>query len=140
MKQKPGRLLYATFYNIDVCRKHPSALFIYGDNLVHVGTGGTACIRREPNSLGVPTKKVPAMHDLAYFTDDDFQQVSHHIDRAFGKAREQLEAGGDVVLPAGGLGTGRAGLAHRAPRIFAHITDHVTVLRKIASSVYALAA
>ena len=127
LSARPGRLLRpkAFIYRKDV-QRHPTTLFMFGDNLRREGYGGQAReMRGEPNVVGVPTKVAPARDELAYFRDVHLAQVAPLIDEAFVRADDHLTAGGDVVIPAG-LGTGEADLPRRAPLI------HDYILRSIA--------
>lgn len=101
-------------------KANPDKLFLFGDNLEHIGMGGQAGVMRfEPNSLGIPTKKTPGMNASDFFTDNEFDQNCGMLDRYF----ETLLSLGysTVVIPADGLGTGLAELDKRAPRTFAYL-------------------
>lgn len=99
---------------------NPEKLFLFGDNLEHLGMGGQAgAMRFEPNSLGIPTKKTPGMNDSDFFTDTEYDANCEMLDRYF----ETLFSLGysTVVVPADGLGTGLAELDKRAPQTFAYL-------------------
>jgi len=108
-------------------RSQSSDLFAWGDNLARAGgaqnprSGQAFACRGEPNAVGIPTKKRPSMENAAFFSDDDFDQVAPEIDAAIARLSSHLAAGGTVVWPADGIGTGRAELARRAPRLWAHL-------------------
>lgn len=106
-------------------RNNPKKLFLFGDNLIRRGLGGQAReMRGEPNAIGIPTKKLPARTQDAYFTDDEFDANKGAIDRALDDVNRWMSnhgAGAVLVIPASGLGTGRAELAQRAPRTFAYL-------------------
>jgi hypothetical protein len=104
-------------------REHRDRIFLYGDNLARQGFGGqAAAMRGEPNVVGIPTKKLPSNSKNAFFTDAEFEQNKAAIDQAFERltlvstSREQV-----IVIPANGLGTGRAQLENRAPLTFAYL-------------------
>lgn len=103
-------------------RGNPHALHVFGDNLCQAGYGGQAreC-RGEPNAVGIPTKRQPSMDDSAFLTDSDLPIVRPIIQAAFRRLAAHLAAGGTVVLPADGVGTGLAQLHKRAPLIAAYI-------------------
>lgn len=101
-----------------LCRAEPGSLFVYGDNLLGRGKGGQAVIRDEPNAVGIPTKRAPSMAEGAFFLDKDFEPFRDAARPVFTRLREHLEAGGTVVWPADGIGTGLAQLPQRAPRIW----------------------
>jgi hypothetical protein len=94
-------------------------VFLFGDNLQRRGNGGQALhMRGEPNAIGVPTKRAPSMHESAFFSDDDFDANCTAIDAAFALIPADVTL---IVIPSGGLGTGRAQLQQRAPRTWAHL-------------------
>ncbi|MGX9980747.1 DUF7831 domain-containing protein [Methylobacterium fujisawaense] len=101
-------------------RAEPDALFVFGDNLAGWGYGGQAAeMRDEPNAIGVPTKRRPFMDAGAFFTDDDWSRFKAAAAAPFARLAQHLEAGGTVVWPVDGIGTGLARLPQRAPQIWA---------------------
>jgi hypothetical protein len=104
-------------------RGHPDRIFVFGDNLAGRGFGGqAAAMRSEPNAVGIPTKKLPSNREEAFFTDEEFEQNKAAIDQAFDLlSRMSSPAEQIVVVPADGLGTGRAQLVSRAPLTFAYL-------------------
>ena len=100
-------------------REHRSWLFVYGDNLTHCGYGGQAKVcRGEYNTLGIPTKQEPDMRPEAFFSDKNFYRVKLIIDDIIEVCDFSLYEK-IVVLP--GIGTGRAQLPTRAPRIYQYL-------------------
>ncbi len=104
-------------------REHRDRIFLYGDNLARQGFGGqAAAMRGEPNVVGIPTKKLPSNNENAFFTDAEFEQNKAAIDHSFellsaiSLATDQI-----IVIPANGIGTGRAQLQSRAPLTFAYL-------------------
>lgn len=104
-------------------RENRDRIFLFGDNLTQRGFGGqAAAMRGEPNVVGIPTKKLPSSSEEAFFTDAELEQNKEAIDQAFehlsriSTATEQI-----IVIPANGLGTGRAQLESRAPLTFAYL-------------------
>ena len=103
--------------------EHRDRIFLFGDNLARRGFGGqAAAMRGEPNVVGIPTKNLPSNSKDAFFTDAEFEQNKAAIDKAF----EQLSALSStsdqvIVIPADGIGTGRAQLERRAPITFAYL-------------------
>ena len=111
-------------------RANRDKLFLFGDNLERKGFGGqAAAMRGEPNAIGIPAKKSPSNSERAFFSDSEFEQNQAAIDAAFA---EILDAATDsirvIVIPADGLGTGRAQLAARAPRTFAYLQQRLAGL------------
>jgi len=113
-------------------QSEPETLFVFGDNMRGTGRGGQASIMRgEPNAVGIPTKWIPTMAEAAFFTDDDLDTVRPTILARFDRLRKHLREGGDVVWPADGIGTGRAELKWRAPRIWSLIESMREHLEKV---------
>lgn len=132
-------------YTRDQIRSSRHTLYVFGDNLARAGgapdasgwsnprAGQAAACRNEPNAVGIPTKKLPSMKDGSFFSDDDFDAVKPVIQAEFVRLADHLRAGGTVVLPAAGIGTDRAQLAERAPRIRAFIDRCFAHLETIAA-------
>ena len=104
-------------------RLHRDHIFLFGDNLAGRGFGGqAAAMRGEHNTIGIPTKKLPSNSKEAFFTDEEFEQNKVAIDQAFERlSRMSSPAEQTVIVPADGLGTGRAQLVSRAPLTFAYL-------------------
>jgi len=104
-------------------REHRDHIFLFGDNLARRGFGGQAAqMRSEPNAIGIPTKKLPRSTEGAFFTDAEFEQNKAAIDSAFERlSRMSSDVEQIVVVPADGLGTGRAQLEIRAPLTFDYL-------------------
>lgn len=110
-------------------RAAPDTLFVFGDNMKGTGRGGQAfAMRGEPNTVGIPTKWAPSMSDGAFFSDSDLPAVHGRIDARFLKLVTHLRNGGDVVWPEDEIGSGRAELRVRAPKIWGYIMTHRAVL------------
>lgn len=132
MKPK-GRVIRREWITRSLVQANPDTLFVFGDNMARRGRGGQAAqMRGEPNAIGVPTKWRPARDEGAYFSDADatLPEVRSAIIGAFQVMREALDAGRDVVIPAAGLGTERADLERRAPRIYRAIQARIEALTK----------
>jgi hypothetical protein len=104
-------------------RAHGDCIFLFGDNLTRRGFGGqAAAMRDEHNTIGIPTKKLPSNSKEAFFTDEEFEQNKIAIDQAFERLSHMSSPSEQtVVVPAYGLGTGRAQLVSRAPLTFAYL-------------------
>ena len=115
---KRGTLWLVTFYKRQHIQLCPEILVLFGDNIKRKGLGGQAkeC-RHEPNVLGIPTKWLPSDLPGAYFSDKDIIQVGRLITEGFQIARDALLRGQDVAYPFSGIGSGRAELESRAPKI-----------------------
>ena len=124
-------------YSPALCRSMPDALVVFGDNLEGRGKGGQAAIRDEPNAVGIPTKRSPSMSEDAFFSDNDEDM---HLFRAsaalpLSLLAAHLRAGGIIVLPEDGLGTGRAQLEQRSPRIWRVLQRAIKRLVSIGNTV-----
>ena len=125
---RPGRITRT------MLREQPGALFAFGDNMQRQGFGGqAAAMRGEPNAVGIPTKWRPHTGPDAFFRDADWDrpEVRGAINAAFSQLAAAIRAGHTVAIPADGLGTGRAELATRAPRIAAAIALRIARLEAL---------
>lgn len=130
----PGKIVRCDRVVRQILRRFSQHLFVFGDNGQQQGFGGQAReMRGEPNAVGIPTKHAPSMRPSAFFTDSDLPVVRVPIDAAFARLATHLGAGGTVVWPAAGVGTGLAQLAERAPAIRAYIDEKYEKLRQIAA-------
>lgn len=125
MKHRTERIKVITREYI---RANPDKLFLFGDNLERRGYGGqAAAMRGESNAIGIPTKNSPSNKDDAYFSDDEFDQNKTAIDAALAEVtRATANSSRVIVIPADGLGTGRAQLRRREPRTFAYLEQRLT--------------
>jgi hypothetical protein len=115
---------FEKFITKSMVKAKPGTLFVFGDNMRGTGRGGqAAAMRGMTNTVGIPTKWIPAMTDGAFFTDADLPRVRHVILRRFKLLSDHLARGGDVVWPEDGIGTGRAELRQHAPLIWGMIED-----------------
>jgi len=107
-------------------REHISNhVYVFGDNLERKGFGGQAKqMRGEPNTIGIPTKKSP----YKYFTDKDYENVIDAILVQFDIIDIYLRNGFIVVIPSAGIGTGRAKLAEKAPKIWKVLKERLESL------------
>lgn len=119
---------YQKFIKRQDLRDNLDTLYVYGDNVYKEGYGGQAAeMRDESNAVGVPTKRAPCSHSpYCYLNDYDLENASINeaIRSPLTTLTHWLESGGKVVWPADGIGTGRAQLAERAPRIHELIENY----------------
>jgi hypothetical protein len=128
-EKRIGTISCEKFITKDMVRLNPQKFFVFGDNMARSGFGGqAAAMRGQPNSIGVPTKWLPARTDKAYFSDldADNQYVRSAIVGALNQIEACLQDGHDVVIPEDGLGTGLAELPTRAPRIHRYIQARIS--------------
>lgn len=128
------RLEYRKRVSRSMLVNEPETLFVFGDNLLRKGRGGQAAeMRGEPNAVGVPTKKAPSNDETAFFTDDDFEEAVSTIEGDLKRIADHLKAGGRVVWPSDGIGTGFADLPRRAPKIWEYLEERRLNLEVIAA-------
>ncbi len=121
-------------YRADL-RANPNLLYLFGDNLARRGLGGQAKeMRGEPNAVGVPTKRKPSRSSDAFFSDAQFEDNARAINEALEPVQSHLLAGGIVVIPLDGLGTGLSELPTRAPKTNAFLEDCLNLLQSIGPS------
>jgi hypothetical protein len=121
-------------------RDNPDWLFVFGDNLTGTGYGGQAReARGEPNAIGVPTKRKPTMERDAFFTDADLAIFMVRARQAFSRINAHLLAGGTVVWPEDGIGTGLADLERSAPEVWRHLQLFIVGMEATAAATEELA-
>lgn len=115
-------------------RAEPETLWVFGDNLRRKGLGGQAAeMRGEPNAIGIPTKREPGMHPVDFFTDGDLAAYEDARAHDLMRLAQHLMNGGAVVLPADGIGTGRARLKQSAPAVWAQLQEDLQGLAAAAA-------
>jgi hypothetical protein len=101
----------------------PDTLFVFGDNLLRIGYGGQAKVMRdEPNAVGIVTKLKPSMSTDAFFNNSACHLL---IWRAANQVAftHLLQYPDLIVWPRDGIGTGRAQLPTRAPKIWQELEE-----------------
>lgn len=120
-------LIYQKRYFTEDARRNPRVLYVFGDNVRRVGTGGQAgAMRYEPNAIGVATKYGP----YETFGETPAQIIAQKkiIDDDMKPLFEHLKDGSIVVWPADGIGTGLADLARVAPTTLEYIEQKLKAL------------
>lgn len=113
-------------------KDNPKTLFVFGDNLMERGLGGQAKeMRGEPNAVGIPTKRAPSMAVSAFFHNGDFDTFVATVAPIFMRLFKYTIAGGEVVWPRDGVGTGLAALQDRAPKLWLFLEDNRKLLEKL---------
>jgi hypothetical protein len=117
---------YKEFVSREFVNDHPDWWFVFGDNCARTGYGGQAReMRNCINSIGVRTKNLPTYGVNAFFDDKHFDHFKFLIDEDLKVVDEKLNLGYTVVIPSDGLGTGRAALAEKAPKLFAYLQQRL---------------
>lgn len=69
----------AVYKNITVTKEflnnEPNAYFVFGDNILHVGTGGAAAMRGHPRTIGFVTKKEPNNKKSSFYKPGEYTKV-----------------------------------------------------------------
>lgn len=125
---------YIGYWNLNVTRKHPDMMFIFGCNDIKVGKGGQAVIRDEPNAFGIPTKKYPNNNETSFYTDLEYEKNKEKIDAAIQHIKNNLHKYKGVIYPSAGLGTGLSQLDKKAPRTFRYLNKEIDKLFKYVES------
>ena len=113
----------------DLRRTKDTHIYLFGDNMLEEGYGGQAKeMRGEPNAIGIPTKWKPTMEQYAFFSNEDYFIVSQTIHLRFLRAYKLMIKGKIIVIPADGIGTGRAKLKEKAPAILILINRYIEML------------
>ena len=121
------KILSAKIFSVNLVKKNPDKVFLFGDNLKGYGKGGQAIIRDEPNAIGIPTKKAPSMDKTAFFTDAEYASNKKVIDEAFTK----IPRGKTIVVPKDNLGTGREQIKKKAPKTWFYLQEKLKELKKL---------
>ncbi len=118
-----------THYDRDAVAKDIDSIYVFGDNTDdrvntnHIPKSTQAVIRGLDNAQGIDTKKDRGTDDSSYFTDADFGRYSRYIDKVIDKLNKLKASGKTIVLPKNGIGTGKAMLAKKAPKLYNYLAD-----------------
>lgn len=106
----------------------PDRVYLFGDNLTdakvhHAPRATQAVIRGLANAVGIPTKRSRRTSPSAFFNDRYWNVAfKDEVDRVLLVAEEKArERSGVIVLPADGIGTGKAMLLQKAPGLFNYL-------------------
>jgi hypothetical protein len=109
-------VVYQKWITREDLQSNPDFLYLFGDNVARIGYGGQAReMRGEPNAVGVATKKSPGMNAADFFSDDELEENRRIMATDLTRAITHVVAGGIVVIPEDGLGTGLSKLPEVAP-------------------------
>ncbi len=116
-------VLVSRKFSIEQCRTNFDTLFVFGDNLERVGSGGQAIIREQKNSIGFATKKAPGGAKEDFFTDDEYGENCKIIDEEIEKIKKYAEEHKykAIAFPFMGLGTGLSEMPLRCPNTFFYL-------------------
>jgi len=112
ISHKHKNVLFVKKYNKKMCLDNQNNIFVFGDNLLQKGNAGQAQIRECINSFGIPTKRLPSMNKVSFFSDQDDERD------AVLRALRELFKYSNIILPIDGLGTGLASMKEKSPLLF----------------------
>ena len=121
------------FWTREQVAKQTDKVFLFGDNTndrlntKYIPSSTQAVIRGLSNAIGIDTKKDRATNNSSYFTDADFNIFKQQVDEAIQKAKN---SGKTIVIPADGIGTGKAMLKEKAPKLFGYLQQELDNLKK----------
>jgi len=125
-------IVQTEFYSTKMCKENKDTLYVFGDNLIGIGSGGQAIIRNEPNSFGVATKIFPVNGYHAFLRDNSGTTSNKYMYKFYNRVFKELEDEAknykQVVFPSAGLGTGLSRMEEFAPELLAYIDLKVSVL------------
>lgn len=84
---------------------HPKEIFVFGDNIMRVGTGGAAALRKCVNTYGFITKKRPDHRDDSYFRPLEYRQIFYD---ELDKLIETIKLNPEYIYLISRLGSGLA--------------------------------
>lgn len=125
------------FWTREQIASQPNKVFLFGDNTndrtvtKYVPSMTQAVIRGLSNAIGIDTKKDRGTSSTSYFTDKDFDWFKNHVDTQIQKAKD---SGKTIVIPADGIGTGKAMLKDKAPKLFEYLQQELSKLKQSNSS------
>lgn len=128
--------IYSGYWTRDEVSKQTDKVFLFGDNTDdrlntnYIPKSTQAVIRGLPNAIGIDTKKDRRTSNNSYFTDTDFDSFKIQVDNAIQKA---IDSGRTIVIPADGIGTGKAQLKERAPKLFAYLQEELNRLQEMST-------
>jgi hypothetical protein len=117
-----GKIEVVGRYTDAEVKANPNKIYVFGDNVQRVGTGGQAQIRNNPNAMGIATKIAPSMADNAFMTDNSLTTNKAIIDADIAKIKATNKI---VVFPKDGLGTGLAKLQEKAPQTYDYLKQRL---------------
>lgn len=88
---------------------HPDTIFVYGDNLLHKGTGGAASLRYHPQTYGFVTKRKPSWSEDAFYRPEEYRPV---FQEEMDKLRHEITSHPEKIYLISKLGSGLANRYH----------------------------
>ena len=123
---------YKGFWNRNEISKNTDKIYLFGDNTddrvntKYIPITTQAVIRGLENSIGIDTKKNRSVSKDSYLTDEDFDWFKKHVDEQINLAKN---SGKIIVIPEDGIGTGKAMLKEKAPKLFEYLQNELNNLK-----------
>ena len=99
------------------------------NNIYSGATGNLVYTGKDNSSITQKNKIIETAKEglkSSYFTDADFPQFKQQVDEAIQKAKD---SGKTIVIPADGIGTGKAMLKEKAPKLFEYLQEQLNTLK-----------
>lgn len=110
-------------------RTNPQVLYLFGDNEQRKGYGGQAKeMRGENNARGIRTKSAPGYNHEDHWYDKDFDQKRFLINEDIYHILSQKSLGRIFIIPSDGIGTGRAMMKIKCPKLFDYLQRKLELL------------
>ena len=124
--------MFKGFWKRAEVAKDTDHVYLFGDNTndrvttKYVPKSTQAVIRGLDNAIGIDTKKNRGTAPSSYFTNADFAKFKKQVDEAIAAAKA---TGKRIVIPADGIGTGKAMLKEKAPKLFEYLQEQLDALQ-----------
>lgn len=146
---KPRVEEFSGYWTREQVAAQPDKVFLFGDNTndrlntKYIPSSTQAVIRGLPNAIGIDTKRDRGtrqdvygdggigygkvlISEGSYFNNGDFDEFKEQVDKAIQKAKD---SGKTIVIPADGIGTGKAMLKEKAPKLFEYLQQELNKLK-----------
>lgn len=134
----PGKIIFTdNVYTRDAVSKDLDNFYLFGDNTDdrlnthYIPTQTQAVIRGLPNAIGIDTKHNRGWDITSFLSDADFDSMQEHYNNQFKLIEDKLKEGHNIIIPRAGIGTGKAQLPSKAPRIFENINNRISNLYNV---------
>ena len=110
-------------------RSHPNEVFVFGDNLLHLGLGGAAALRNVPNTYGFLTKRYPDSVDSSFYSIEDYIGV---YNTEIARLKHAMKSLPNIIFLISKLGAGLANRYHIFEEIIEpNIKDDLKEFKKV---------
>lgn len=134
----PGKIIFTdNLYTRDAVSKDLDNFYLFGDNTDdrlnthYIPTQTQAVIRGLPNAIGIDTKHNRGWGISSFLSDADFDSMQEHYNNQFKLIEDKLKEGHNIIIPRAGIGTGKAQLPNKAPKIFEDINNRISKLYNV---------